>query len=386
MDAFYASVEILDNPALKGAPVIVGGLGARGVVSTASYAARAYGVHSGLPISQAKRLCPNGVYIHPRIARYQELSAKIMEVFHRYTPLVEPLSLDEAFLDVTGSLKLFGEAPKIARRVKDEVLAETKLTVSAGVATQKHIAKIASGYQKPDGLTVVKAGEEKDFLWPLPLSRLWGVGKVTLKTLEGLGLKTIGDLAKVPFKDLANKLGESGRKLWRLANCVDEREVEPEREIKSIGHEETYEVDIDGEDRILTELLSLAVRVAKRMRANEVKGKTLTLKVRDKAFKTITRSRSVSLGLNDHREIYKLARELFPWDKKGPFRLLGLSVSNFQDPNGQESPMEDLFFNQVPKPTVADSRLMDALDKINDRFGDKGLKPASLLDKPGRKS
>jgi DNA polymerase-4 len=320
------------------------------------------------------------------MARYQELSAMIMAVFQRYTPLVEPLSLDEAFLDVTGSIKLFGEAPTIARRVKDEVLAETKLTVSAGVATQKHIAKIASGFEKPDGLTVVKAGEEKVFLWPLPLSRLWGVGKVTLKTLEGLGLKTIGDLAKASSKVLAGKLGESGLKLWRLANCVDEREVEPEREIKSIGHEETYQVDIDGEERILTELLSLAVRVAKRVRASEVKGKTLTLKVRDQAFKTLTRSKSVPLGLNDYREIYKLARELFPWDKKGPFRLLGISVSNFEDPKNQDHETGDLFFNLAPKHIGNDSRLMDALDQINSRFGDKGLKPATLIDKTSRKN
>ncbi|MDR0548664.1 MAG: DNA polymerase IV [Deltaproteobacteria bacterium] len=383
MDAFYASVEILDNPSLKGLPVIVGGLGDRGVVSTASYAARAKGVRSAMPIVQARRLCPEGIYLWPKMARYQELSAKVMDIFQRYTPLVEPLSLDEAFLDVTGSLKLFGSAPEIAARVKKEVLAETGLTVSAGVATQKHIAKIASGFQKPDGLTVIQAGGEKDFLWPLPLSRLWGVGPATLKTLESLGLKIIGDLAKTPAKAMEAKLGNSGLKLWLLANCEDEREVEPDRIVKSIGHEETYAIDIDGEEAINRELLALSVKVAKRLRANQLKGRTLTLKIRSQNFKTFTRSRTLSLGLDVHLDIYRLAKELFPWEKKGPYRLLGISASNFVAEGDLEYPQEDLFGPPKPAPNA---RLAKALDKINDRFGEAGLKPASLLDKPRRKN
>jgi DNA polymerase-4 len=381
MDAFYASVEILDDPALKGQPVIVGGLGARGVVSTASYEARAKGVHSAMPIAKAKSLCPEGVYLPARLGRYRELSSQIMDIFRRYTPLVEPLSLDEAFLDVTGSLKLFGSAPEIAARIKMEVLAETGLTVSAGAASQKHIAKIASGHRKPDGLTVVAAGEERDFLWPLPLSRLCGVGQVTLKTLEAMGLATIGDLAKSPAATMEAKLGNLGLKLWFLANCEDEREVEPERLVKSIGHEETFAKDLDGPEAIDRELLALAVKVATRLRASQLKGRTFTLKIRDKNFKTWTRSKTLASGLDGHLEIYRLAQELFPQEKKGPFRLLGISASHFAE-EGVGSVQRDLFSQAEPAP---DSRLLKAFDQINDRFGEAGLRPASLLDKPKRK-
>jgi DNA polymerase-4 len=383
LDAFYASAETLDNPALKGSPIIVGGLGTRGVVSTASYEARAKGVHSAMPIAQARRLCPEGVYLPVRMARYQELSVQVMAIFRRYTPLVEPLSLDEAFLDVTGSLKLFGPASEIAARVKKEVLAETGLTISAGVATQKHIAKIASGFKKPDGLTIVAAGLEKDFLWPMPLSRLWGVGQATLKTLESWGLKTIADLAQLSEKTMEARLGNFGRKLWLLANCVDDRGVEPERIVKSIGHEETYALDIDGEETINRELLALALKVGKRLRASQLKGRTLTLKVRNGSFKTWTRSRTLAKGLDDHLEIYRLAKELFPRDKKGPWRLLGISASNFEEDSDLNVPTQrDLFGFREP---VADSRLLKALDQINERFGEAGLKPASLLEKPKRK-
>jgi DNA polymerase-4 len=383
MDAFYASVEMLDNSALKGLPVIIGGLGTRGVVSTASYAARARGVHSAMPIAQARRLCPEGVYLPVRMARYQEISAKIMAIFHKYTPLVEPLSLDEAFLDVTGSIKLFGSAPNIASRLKNDVLAETGLTVSAGVSTQKHLAKIASGFHKPNGLTVIEEGEEKSFLWPLPLNKLWGVGQVTLKTLESWGLKTIGDLAQLPVVDVIRKLGNSGHKLWQLANCQDERQVEPERVIKSIGHEETYAKDIDGEDTINRQLLALAVKVAQRLRAHQFKGRTVTLKLRDNHFKTWTRSKTLDQGLDDHQEIFLLAKGLFPPEKKGPWRLLGISVSNLF--GRAELTTEGDLFGSL-NTTTTDPRLLKAMDQINERFGQAGLKPASLLDKSSQKS
>jgi DNA polymerase-4 len=381
MDAFYASVEALDNPALIGLPVIVGGLGARGVVSTASYPARARGVHSGMPISQAQGLCPDGVYLPVRMARYQEISAQVMAIFRQYTPLVEPLSLDEAFLDVTGSIKLFGSAPQIATRLKKQIFAETGLTVSAGVATQKHLAKIASGFQKPDGLTVIEEGTEKDFLWPLPLAKIWGVGRVTLKNLQSWGLSTIGDLANKPVEEVIRKLGNSGHKLWLLANCQDEREVEPEKAIKSIGHEETYAKDIGEADTIYRELLALSVKVAQRLRAHQLKGRTVVVKARDKSFKTWTRSRTLSRGLDDHQEIYQWARQLFPHDKKGPWRLLGVTVSNFPAESDQTAPENDLFSSQTP---TSDSRLASAMDQINERFGKAGLKPATLLDKPDR--
>jgi DNA polymerase-4 len=377
MDAFYASVEVLDNPSLKGRPVIVGGLFSRGVVSTASYEARARGVHSALPLAVAKKLCPEGVYLPVRMARYQEISSVVMSVFRRYTPLVEPLSLDEAFLDVTGSIKLFGPAPNIAAAIKKDVFSETGLTISAGVATQKHLAKIASGHKKPDGLTIIEEGQEQDFLWPLPISKLWGVGQVTQKTLESWGLKTIGDLASLPAETVVRKLGNSGYKLWLLANCHDDREVEPERVIKSIGHEDTYAVDIEDPESIYRELLALAVKVGRRLRAHELKGLTVTLKVRNSEFKTWTRSKTLSQPLDDHKEIYRLVRELFPKEKKGPWRLLGISVSNF--PGTQTQTQRDLF---TPQEQSSDPRLLDAMDTINERFGQDGLQPASLLDKP----
>jgi DNA polymerase-4 len=333
-------------------------------------------------MATARRLCPEGIFLSPRLSRYREISDQVMEIFRRYTPLVEPLSLDEAFLDVTGSIKLFGPAPEIAVRIKKEIQAETGLTASAGVATQKHIAKIASGFQKPDGLTVAPAGTERDFLWPLPLSRLWGVGSVTLKTLEALNLKTIGDLAKTPIERLKAKLGNSGQKLWLLANCVDDRQVEPEREAKSIGHEETYPIDIDGEESVNRELLALSVKVAKRLRDNQLKGRTLTIKVRGANFSTWTRSRTVSKGLDDHLEIYRLAKALFPWEKKGPYRLLGVTASHFSEESDRGLFDGDLF---GPPEPAANSQLLKAMDRINERFGEAGLKPASLLDKSGRK-
>ncbi|MDR2353912.1 MAG: DNA polymerase IV, partial [Deltaproteobacteria bacterium] len=299
LDSFFASVEVLDNPKLKGQPVIVGGLGPRGVVSTASYEARAFGVHSALPMSQARKLCPQGVFLWGRMERYQELSQQVMEIFHRYTPLVEPLSLDEAFLDVTGSISLFGLAPEIAKRIKNEVFQECGLTISAGVATQKHLAKIASGMNKPDALTVVPQGQELEFLWPLDLKELWGVGKVTLVKLREMGLKTIGDLAKLPEGTLVSKFGESGRNLWLLANGKDEREVETVREAKSIGAEETYDRNIMGSEVVFRELLALSFKVSERLRKHSFRGYTLTVKFRDPKFKTNTRSRTVGYPLEE---------------------------------------------------------------------------------------
>jgi DNA polymerase-4 len=379
MDAFYASVEVLDNPALKGLPVIVGGLFSRGVVSTASYEARAKGVHSALPMARAKYLCPEGIFLPVRMARYQEISAQIMDIFQKYTPLVEPLSLDEAFLDVSGSIRLFGPAAEIAVQIKKQVLEDTGLTISAGVATQKHIAKIASGFQKPDGLTIVWEGEEKNFLWPLPLGKLWGVGQVTQKTLESWGLKTIGDLAKQPVEFVVRKMGKSGHKMWLLANGIDDRNVDPGRTIKSIGHEDTFAEDINGIEAINRELLALAVKVAKRLRAHNLKGFTVTLKVRNFSFKTWTRSKTLSKALDDHQEIYQLAKDLFPQDKNGPWRLLGISVSNFSE-KPESIPVQRDLFTQEPIPEYSsDPRLLNAMDRINELFGADGIKPASLL-------
>jgi DNA polymerase-4 len=240
MDAFYAAVEVMDNPDLQGKPVIVGGSKERGVVSSASYEARTFGIHSAQPVATAIKLCPQGIFRPVRMWRYKEISRQIFEIFQRFSPLVEPLSLDEAFVDVTGSTRLFGPPEEIAKKIKQQVVAETGLTASAGVAPTKFIAKIASDIQKPDGLTIVPEGKVKEFLGPLPIEKLWGVGEKTRKTLAHLGVETIGDLGRVPPELLVRKLGKHGLHLSLLAKGVDEREVETERQVKSIGHEETY--------------------------------------------------------------------------------------------------------------------------------------------------
>ena len=244
MDAFYPSVEVLDNPELKGKPVIVGGGKERGVVSSASYEARKFGVHSALPMASALRLCPCGIFLPVRMDRYREISGWIFEIFKRYTPLVEPLSIDEAFLDVTGSERLYGSAVEIAVRIKQEVFQEIGLRVSAGVAPSKFVAKIASDMEKPDGLTVVLPEKVREFLNPLSVSRMWGVGKVTQEKLLGMKVFTFRDLSRIPVDVLERKLGLQGRKMHFLSMGIDARDVEPERDVKSIGHEETFSEDL----------------------------------------------------------------------------------------------------------------------------------------------
>ncbi|MDR0621178.1 MAG: DNA polymerase IV [Deltaproteobacteria bacterium] len=381
LDAFYASVEILDNPALKGLPVIIGGTGPRSVVSTCSYEARAKGVRSGMPSAEAHRLCPEGIFMGGRMWRYRELSAQVMGIFKRYTPLVEPLALDEAFLDVTASIRLFGPAPEIAERIRREVFAETGLTISAGVSTIKHVAKIASGFKKPNGLTVIEEGRELEFLRPLAIGKLWGVGKVTEKNLRALGITTVGQFADLPEDYVLSSFGQSGHHMWNLANGIDPREVEPSHEAKSLGNEETYAEDVSGPESVSRELLALAVKVAARLRAEKLAALTVTVKARDNKFNTHTRSKTLSRPVSDHGQLHRLALELFPSDKKGPWRLLGLSTSKFA-PGGQEAAPMTLFEAAGLKTPQAKDKLSEAMDAINDRFGQGRLKPATLLDRP----
>ncbi|MDR3153247.1 MAG: DNA polymerase IV [Deltaproteobacteria bacterium] len=389
LDSFYASAEVLDDPRLAGLPLVVGGLGPRGVVSTASYEARAFGVKSGMPTARARTLCPQAVFLPGRMRRYQELSAQVMGIFRRYTPLVEPLALDEAFLDVTGSQAGHGPAEEIAGRLRGEVKAETGLTVSAGVSTVKHVAKVASGLNKPNALTVVPYGRETEFLWPLPLKKLWGAGEVTVRKLEAMGLATIGDLAALPEARLASALGENGRRLWNLAWARDPREVVPVREAKSVGAEETYDSDIFGEAAVRRELLHLSLKVAARLRSAGLAGVTLTLKLRDPSFRTLTRARTQEALLDDHKAIFALADSLRPKGPAGPYRLLGIQVSGLAGPGGAPPPARrprPLFPASLPEETLpkADRRLVRAMDDINSRFGDGSLKPATLLEKPAR--
>ena len=378
MDAFYAAVEVLDNPSLKGKPVIVGGSKRRGVVSSASYEARKCGVHSAQPIVAAMRLCPQGVFLPVRMSRYQEVSEQIFEIFRRFTPLVEPLSIDEAFLDVTGSTRMFGEPEEIARKIKSLVKKEIGLTVSAGVASLKFVAKIASGLNKPDGLTVVLPEKVQEFLDPLPIDMLWGVGKATGKVFATLGVKTIGDLRQIPVDILIAKLGKNGLHLHLLAQGIDEREVEIEDEVKSIGQEETFAEDVIDEEIAKREILSLSTKVGRRLRKEGVRGKTITLKVKYHDFVQITRSLTIPEPTDDGGEIRKVCYLLLRKTEVGkrPIRLLGVSLSQLTSLKAKQLPL----FSQDPR-MQKNKRLNKALDTIQEKFGEGAILPGTLLKK-----
>jgi DNA polymerase IV len=378
MDAFYPAVEVLDNPELKGKPVIVGGSRKRGVVSSASYEARKFGVHSAQPMATAARLCPNGIFLPVRMSRYREVSEQIFEIFDRFTPLLEPLSIDEAFLDVTGSVRLFGKPEDIARKIKNTVFQETGLTVSAGVAPSKFVAKIASDIDKPDGLTVVHSNRVREFLDPLPIQKMWGVGKVTREALGRLNIRTFRDLRLIPAGVLEERFGKHGVKMHLLAQGIDEREVVPEHDAKSIGAEETFEEDMTSLDLAKKELLALSHRVAHRMRKEEVAGRTVTLKVKYSDFIQITRSATLPESTDDAPEIYSAACTLLKKTAVGkrPARLLGISISHLSaDSEHQLS----LFLENKKSPRKR--KLNTALDSIQEKFGNKGIRPGTLLIK-----
>jgi DNA polymerase-4 len=380
MDAFYASVEMLDSPELIGKPVIVGGTSNRGVVSAASYEARKYGVRSAMPLVAARKLCPLGVFLPVRMGRYREVSEEIMAIFHRFTPLVEPLSLDEAFLDVTASRALLGDGETIAKEIKRLVRAETGLTVSAGVAASKLVAKIASDLHKPDGLTIVPPGREREFLAPLPIGRLWGVGNTTAKTLGLMGVRTIGDLARLPLALLTAKLGAShAEHLHLVAQGIDERQVEPEQEAKSIGNEETFESDLRERQMIERELLALSTKVARRLRRHGVCGRTVTVKVKYHDFKQITRSATLATAICDEGELYAAGKALLEKTEAGriPVRLVGISVSGLTT---EEAGQQLSLFAAAQKKSGRQQGLHAAVDRITDKYGQQAIKPATLLE------
>lgn len=378
MDAFFPAVEVLDHPELKGQPVIVGGSRKRGVVSSASYEARKYGVHSAQPMAKAVRLCPHAVFLPVRMSRYQAVSERVVEIFRRFTPLVEPLSIDEAFLDVTGCSRLFGRPVDIARKIKETVFCEVGLTVSAGVAPSKFVAKIASDMQKPDGLTFVPAERIRDFLNPLPVSKMWGVGKATQEALAKLNIRTFLDLSRTPADALNKKFGKYGMKMHRLSMGIDDRDVEPEHDAKSIGNEETFSEDITDVGLARKELLALANKVAHRMRQEWLQGRTITLKVKYDDFVLTTRSATLAVPTDDAAEIYSDVCRLM--DKtavgKRPVRLLGISMSQLvsDELEGQLS----LFLREG----VSKKRDLNlALDSICEKFGDKAIRPGTLVTK-----
>ncbi|HIJ90619.1 MAG: DNA polymerase IV [Desulfobulbaceae bacterium] len=379
MDAFYASVETLDNPTLRGRPVVVGGNGNRGVVCAASYEARKFGVHSAMPILTARKLCPNGVFLPVRMARYQDISQRIMEIFLQFTPMVEPLSLDEAFLDVTASRCLMGAAEDIALKIKTLVRETIGLTVSAGVGTSKLVAKIASDLNKPDGLTIVPPGQEKPFLAPLPIGRLWGVGRATQQALALIGVKTIGDLSRIPLAILTTKFGKAGLLMHESAKGIDHRPVEPRHEVKSIGHEETFSEDLHDRKRLEQELLALCLKVGKRTREKGMAGRTVTIKVKYRDFVQVTRSLTLAEPVADDKALYQTGRLLLAKTEIGsrPIRLLGISLANLcpAEAHGQ------LALFGKSRTREKDCRLYQAIDTISDRYGSGSIVPATLVER-----
>jgi DNA polymerase-4 len=328
LDAFYASVEQREDPTLVGRPVIVGGLGPRGVVAAASYEAREFGVYSATPMVRARRACPDGVFLAPRFDLYRDVSGDVMRILRSYTPLVEPIALDEAFLDVAGAKRALGAGPELAAAIREQVRDETRLTASVGVATTKLVAKLASDLAKPDGLLVVEPGTELGFLHPLPVRRLWGVGPATERRLRTLGVQTVGDLARVPEEKLVQTVGNaSGHHLHALAWNRDERPVVADQEVKSIGHEQTFPVDLHDHAALDHQLVGLADGVASRLRAAHATARTVQLKVRFGDFTTITRSRTLPEPTDLAADIGRVARALLgALDVGRGVRLLGISA------------------------------------------------------------
>jgi DNA polymerase-4 len=374
MDAFYAAVERRDRPELAGKPVIVGAdPRGRGVVAAASYEARRFGVHSAMPISRAYRLCPRGVYLPVDMAKYVEVSGRIMGILREYTPLVEPLSLDEAFLDVTASRALFGAPLDIARTIKAHIRRVVRLTASAGVAPNKFLAKIASDLRKPDGLVEVRRGQEAAFLRDLPIGRLWGVGPAAADELTALGVRTIGELARLPRRTLASRLGAGGAHLWELAHGRDDRPVEPWDDPKSIGAEETFERDTDDAARLRATLLRQADRIAAELREQGLRGRTVTLKLRFADFRTVTRRDTTETATADGGEIFRRAwDELSRVPRSQAVRLIGISVSGLV--RDAEARQLGLF-----ERTGRAEQVGRVTDQLRARFGPDAVRRASLL-------
>jgi len=374
MDAFYASVEELDRPELLGRPLIVGGdPDRRGVVSAANYPARQFGVHSAMPSATARWNCPQAVFLPPRLDRYAEVSRQIREIFERYTPLVEPLSLDEAFLDVTGSVGLFGPPAEIGRKIKAEIRDTLRLVASVGVAPNKFLAKIASDLDKPDGFVVVEPERVQEFLDPLPVGRLWGVGKASNQSLEKLGIRTIGQLRQLPVDVLRDRFGSSGEHLWQLSHGIDERAVVPDHRAKSISHETTFAVDIADTEVLRAWLLELTEQVARRLRCHGLRGRTVQLKIRFADFRTISRSQTLPEPTDVTEGLWQTAAEMLRSrlpEAHPPVRLLGMGVSGL-DASGE---VQQLLFDDGRQ-----SQLDSATDAIRDRYGRKAIGRAGAM-------
>ena len=375
MDAFYASVSIRENPKLKGKPVVVGA-GARGVVLSANYQAREYGIRAAMPVGRARRLAPNAVFVSPDHEKYSEVSDSVMAIFRKYTPYVEPLSLDEAFLDVTGVRKLFGSGNEIAQKIRAEVLATEKITCSVGIAHNKFIAKLASGHCKPDGWLEVKPEAMLQFLHPLPVSAIWGVGPATEEQLVRLGLRTVADIANTPLNTLIRALGDAaGNSLYELAWGRDFREVTIDEPDKSISAAETFSSDLEDSQEILRELLRLTEKATSRMRTRQLMANTISIKVRFADFKTISKSKTVDLPISGTQECYLVAKKLYESLKLdgARIRLVGISLENLID---QSDSVEQLTLGQRP---VGWRQAEAAVDDVSEKFGQGAVRPARLI-------
>ena len=414
MDAFFASIEQLDHPEYKGHPVIVGGLSSRGVVATCSYEARKFGVHSAMPISRAKKLCPDGVYVYPRMDRYKEVSYQIFSIMKEFTPHIEPLSIDEAFLEVSGMSTMYSGPKALGRAIKDRVFEETGLIISAGLAPNKFLAKLASDLDKPDGLVVIPYGREKEILAPLPIKRIWGVGPRTEKILKTGGFHLMRHIQALSDESsLIPLVGNQARRIWELANGIDDRPVETDRKIQSIGAEETYEEDLTDGSAIELEFRYFANRLSKRLRKRNLLGHTVSIKVRYDDFTTVSRQKRLDTP-SDHEHVFfetalllwnKLmqdktskkpkgkAKELESlgattkiqdkactysseetrWmDPPGPIRLLGLTVSGLDE----EVPMQDSLFESPKYET--ENKLAGILDSLESKFGETAVMSGAL--------
>ena len=375
MDAFFASVEQLDQPELRGRPVLVGGDGPRGVVAAASYEARTFGCHSAQPMAIAKRRCPQAAIVPPRGSRYRQVSEQVFAIFERFTPLVEPLSIDEAFLDLTGSERLLGPAEGVGRLIREQVHAETHLTVSVGVGPNKFLAKLASDLEKPDGLTVIRPDMLDTWLAQLPVEKLWGVGPATRRKLEAIGVRTFGDIRALSPDQLRQTFGDQGEHFANLARGDDDRPVTPDSQAKSIGQEQTFAVDLTEADEVRRVLLGQAEQVARRLRQHDLTARSVTVKIRFGQFETITRSQTLTEPTATTDDIWHAAAALFDrWAARSfqPVRLIGVTARDL----GHGGQM--LLF--TPPEQARQRRIDQATDKIVAKYGKQAIRRGRALE------
>jgi DNA polymerase-4 len=376
MDAFYASVEQLDDPRLKNKCVIVGGTSNRGVVSAASYEARQFGIHSAMPIYQAKQKCPHGSFVPPRMSRYKEVSKKVMALLREFSPLVEPVSIDEAYLDITGCQRLFGESQEIAREIKRKIKETVHLTCSVGVAPNKFLAKIASDMHKPDGLTLILPDQVPAFIDSLPVKKVPGVGKKMVRQLELLGIRTLGDVQRLPEKSLIKHLGKFGKRLRALSSGSDDSLVTPHAPHKSISSERTLAADTRDVKLLKRYLLRQSGEVARQLRQAGVRAKTITIKIKDEDFKTVTRRTTIAVPTQSSKTIYKHAARLmhdFKTNKK--IRLIGVGTSGFSSVTAS---VQIGLFDANEETTDEWEKIDKALDSISKKFGKDVVGRATL--------